>query len=130
MTHEELERLVTFLASTQVRNFEFEHGGQHLKLSVAPRPKTATKVVASCESIRKAKVVESPEMGVLRLTHPQQSERFTALGATVKKGQIIAFVQYKDTLEGVVSEHDGVLARAYATDGAVVGYADILFELE
>lgn len=130
MTHEELEKLVAYVASSRLLSFELEGGGQHLKLKMSPRATTSNKAVPLVESVKKPNVIKSPEMGIIRLTHPQQSEPFLPVGAAVKKGQIVAFVQNGDVLEGVPSEHDGVLARARVSNDDVIGFADVIFEVE
>jgi len=130
VNHDELERLIAIVGATRLENFEFKGEGQHLRLAFERRAAAPAKVIPLIESAKAVPVVKSPGMGIIRLTHPQQSEPFARTGDTVKKGQILAFLQYQDVLDAIISEHDGVLAKACVREGDVVGYADAIFELQ
>ncbi|MFC6338069.1 hypothetical protein GIR22_09175 [Pseudomonas sp. CCM 7891] len=129
MTYDEIEQWVALAGSSRIQTFELEEVGQRLKVTFGTRAPMA-KVAPLHEPAPIAPVVKSPGMGIVRLTHPQQSTPFVAPGSPIKKGQILAFLEYRGVLEHIVSERDGTLADAKVKDGDLVGYADVVFELK
>ena len=130
MNLDEMDKLIALIGASRVQSFEFRGKGEHLRVALEARPSKAPNVIPLIEVAKATPVVKSPGMGVVRLTHPQQGEPFARAGEVVKKGQIVAFLQYHDVLDAIVSEQDGVLSQARVNEGDIVGYADTIFELK
>lgn len=125
MSPEFIEQLIFMLQKHGLNALEFEQAGCLLSLKldgsslVDPQPaKEATRTF-----------IGSPGMGVLRLAHPQRDEPFVALGAEVKEGQIVAFLQNDEVLGAIKADCSGVLVAALAQEGQVVGFSQPLFEM-
>lgn len=130
MSPEFIEEVVMLLQTRSLKFFEFEQAGACLSLKIDGKGKAvspATHVERVTEEA--SKLISSPSMGVLRLTHPQRDKPFVALGSEIKEGQIIAFLQNDDLLDEIRANRSGVLAATVAEEGQVVGFAQPLFEL-
>lgn len=130
MSPEFIEKVVILLQKHSLRAFEFEQAGACLSLRFDAKA-NGTSSSAHIEKVEEepCKIILSPSMGVLRLTHPQREESFVKVGSEIKEGQIVAFLQNDDLLEEVKASCTGVLVAAVAEEGQVIGFAQPLFEL-
>ncbi|RON42393.1 biotin/lipoyl-containing protein [Pseudomonas brassicacearum] len=130
MSPEFIEKVVVLLQRHSLRAFEFEQAGACLSLKFDAKA-NAVSPTANLDGVEVelCKIIHSPSMGVLRLTHPQRDEPFVKMGAEIKEGQIIAFLQNDDLLEEVKANCSGVLVAAVAQEGQVIGFAQPLFEI-
>lgn len=130
MSPEFIEKVVVLLQRHSLRAFEFEQAGACLSLKFDAKA-NAVSSTAHLEGaeVEPCKVIHSPSMGILRLTHPQRDEPFVKMGTEIKEGQIIAFLQNDELLEEVKANCSGVLVAAVAQEGQVIGFAQPLFEI-
>lgn len=130
MSPEFIEEIVALLQRHSLKAFQFEQAGACLSLKFDGQ----RKAVSPAEHFERVeeeacKIISSPSMGVLRLTHPQRDKPFVTVGSEIKEGQIIAFLQNDELLEEVKANCSGVLVAAVAEEGQVIGFAQPLFEL-
>ena len=130
MSPEFIEKVVVLLQKHSLRAFEFEQAGACLSLKFDAKA-SAVLPTAHLERVEEepCKIIHSPAMGILRLTHPQREESFVKIGSEIKEGQIVAFLQNDELLEEVKANCSGVLLAAVAQEGQVIGFAQPLFEL-
>lgn len=130
MSPEFIEKVVALLQKHSLRSFEFEQAGACLSIKLDAKVNAASPLVhlESAEA-EPCKIIHSPSMGVLRLTHPQREEPFVEVGSEIQKGQIVAFLQNDELLEEIKANCSGVLVAAVAQEGQVIGFAQPIFEL-
>lgn len=130
MSPEFIEKVVFLLQKHSLKAFEFEQAGAFLSLKLDARANVCSSIVHP-QQVEDApyKIIYSPGMGVLRLTHPHREESFVKLGSEIKEGQIIAFLQNDELLEEIKANCSGVLVAAVAQEGQVVGFAQPIFEI-
>jgi acetyl-CoA carboxylase biotin carboxyl carrier protein len=130
MSPEFIEKIVILLQKHSLRAFEFEQEGAclSLKFDAEANPISASAHIEIVEE-EPCKIILSPSIGILRLSHPQREESFVKVGSEIKVGQLVAFLQNDDLLEEVKASCSGVLVAAVAQEGHVIGFAQPLFEL-
>lgn len=130
MNANDIEALIALASKSEVRSFEFHEDDCHLSLTFPMYKESAAKSPVREPTRSSSVFARSPGMGVIRLAHPQQREDFIPLGTVVSEGQVLAFLQVGDLLEGVVCPKAGVLGKALVGEGDLVGFADPIFEIE
>lgn len=125
--------LVAALETAGVDGIEIDQTARKLRIMVekgirpsrgpleAPIPYSAAKAIVS---------VKSPIAGHFWHQHPPRLTAPSADPATVAAGDIFGFIRIGPVLVPVKATHAGVLTRRFAENGAVVGFAECLFEIE
>lgn len=133
----DLQRLVQRLQAENVTSFDCE-GPQGLMLRLRFGPPGAANPSGALDEHRPAEpqrvgrtavVLKSPAMGLLCSEHPLGAWPRTEPGQAVTAGQVLAFLRLGEVLLPVLSDRHAVVAAQVASNGAIVGHGDPLFEL-
>jgi acetyl-CoA carboxylase biotin carboxyl carrier protein len=135
----DLPRLVRQLETQNVTIFECDGPeGFRIRLRFEPRtgenpaPALALERVGEAPApadARPPSVLRSPGMGFLCLRHPLSQELPLRDGELAGEGTVLAFLRAGEVLTPVCCDRNAVVVRLLATEGALVGYGEPLFEL-
>lgn len=125
----DMTRLVEAMRRTGTGLLEVEGADDFLRLVL---PETGAELCGPQEAAAKPILerVKSPGLG--RFAACGQDDGLTPLtiGAAIPEGQILGYVAEGGARLPVLAPERGVLTAALAQDGQIVGYGDVLFELE
>lgn len=76
------------------------------------------------------KTISSPLVGIFYAAAEENGKPFVAIGDHVRKGQTLCIVEAMKLLNEVTAEEDGVISRICASNGQLVEYGTVLFEME
>lgn len=128
----ELEDLIAGMRKTGIRELRVDGVDGFLEL-VLPEAAVETANEASLESglIPATRVsVKSPALGLFRPCGDGDGLAPIAPGSNVRKGQIMGYIADGCAQAPIEAPASGIIAAGGTTSGAVVGYGDIVFELE
>ena len=74
--------------------------------------------------------VKSPIVGVFYAAPAENAEPYVAVGASVKKGQILCIIEAMKLMNEINAEEDGVISEICVTNGQVVEYGTELFRIK
>ena len=151
MDIEQIRQILTLVREHELSEFEIEQEGLRLKirkdrggaLLVAPPTHTAlltpepavslpaavSPVETDADSIELA-VVKSPIAGTFYRSPEPGAAPFVAVGATVKKGQVLCIIEAMKLMNEIESEFDGEVASIYVENGQPVQYGERLFAVK
>lgn len=137
MDWDELHAVLRRLDASDLTAFECEGHGIVLRVRLAhPLPPasggssdalTASGVLATAEP--EMVLLRSPGMGRFRLSHPMAAVPPVEVGQRILQGDVVGYLQVDELLSPVLADRDARVVRQLAIDGALVGYAQPLFEL-
>jgi biotin carboxyl carrier protein len=132
MTNQEIRQLAVWLKETHLAGAEIRRPGLHLVLKrnvdeVAAPVHIAEPATSKAPDER---LLKTPGLGRLLLTHPQQSEVLVLAGSRVERGQLVALLQVGDLLLPVRSEKAGRLAAVLTVCGTTVGFGEAFMRLD
>jgi acetyl-CoA carboxylase biotin carboxyl carrier protein len=135
MDADDLHRVVQRLQASDVTAFECEGPGVFLRMRFARGAAQsacdqAPPVPHREEAAAPDSTIKSPGMGHLCLTHPLGAQEALREEARVKAGQAVAFLRAGEVLVPVIAERDAVIRRCVAAEGALVGFGEVLFEVD
>ncbi|MFT9256546.1 MAG: biotin/lipoyl-containing protein [Acetobacter sp.] len=131
----QLRDITAGMRQAGVALLDYDDGQTRLLLRLAPAGSAENAVLAPATQPAQAlketqEPVFSPDMGVFHTRHPSSGENGVAVGATVSKGQIMAFVDVGRIVLPVVAPVDGHVVTVRAVEGQVIGFHDVVFEME
>jgi acetyl-CoA carboxylase biotin carboxyl carrier protein len=153
---EQLERLLDFMAAHGLEEFEYEHGGLHIRLrkssSFAPPPLLATQgasqaaasVAAPAPAVSEGRheaaapaaapvedlhVVKSPIVGTFYSAPGPEAEAFVKVGSAVREGQVLCIVEAMKLMNEIESDASGEVVQVLAENGQPVEYGQPLFSI-
>jgi acetyl-CoA carboxylase biotin carboxyl carrier protein len=150
---EQIKQILTLVREHELSEFEIEQEGLRLKirkdrggaLLVAPpnhtalltpepavslpAPAAVSPVETDADSIELA-VVKSPIVGTFYRSPEPGAAPFVAVGATVKKGQVLCIIEAMKLMNEIESEFDGEVASIYVENGQPVQYGERLFAVK
>ncbi|MCF1442067.1 acetyl-CoA carboxylase [Ralstonia nicotianae] len=144
MKVEQIRQICTWLAATDITEFDLQGPGIHLSLrnarAVAPRisaqptPPTppappAPAAPAAPVGAASTEVVRAGSVGVFRHQHPQQTAPLAAVGASVRASQPLGLLQIGPLLLPVTAPCDAMVQDMPVPDGTVVGWGTSLVVL-
>ncbi|MHA6848338.1 acetyl-CoA carboxylase biotin carboxyl carrier protein [Ralstonia syzygii] len=132
METEHIRQICTWLAATDITEFDLQGPGVHLLLrnegAAAPRiraqPAPAAPAVAASPE-----VVRAGSVGVFCRQHPLQTAPLAAVGATVRASQPLGLLQIGPLLLPVTAPCEAVVLDIPVPDGTVVGWGTSLVVL-
>jgi acetyl-CoA carboxylase biotin carboxyl carrier protein len=74
--------------------------------------------------------VRAPSLGVFLDRHPLHDQSIAAIGAAIRTGEPLGFLQVGSLLTAVLAPQGGTVIDVLVENGAVVGYGATLFELQ
>lgn len=126
MTLARLEHLAQTLRDSGAEVLEFAEGDTRITLRARSRPGATPSTAPRPQPSPQAR---APIFGHFRAAHPLTHIPTAAVGATVKAGDILGFVELEDALHPVIAPADGTVTALLAEDGALVGYGAALVAL-
>ena len=73
--------------------------------------------------------MKAPLVGVFYAASAPDAPAFAPKGAQVKKGQTLCLIEAMKMMNELTSPCDGTVTRVLATDGDVVSFGQVLFEV-
>ncbi|CBJ40594.1 conserved hypothethical protein (plasmid) [Ralstonia solanacearum CMR15] len=141
MRVEQIRQICTWLAATDITEFDLQGPGLHLSLrnarAVVPQISAQPVPPASAGSAAPAapagaastEVVRAGSVGVFRHQHPQQTAPLAAVGASVRASQPLGLLQIGPLLLPVTAPCDAMVQDMPVPDGTVVGWGTSLVVL-
>ncbi|MHA6887729.1 acetyl-CoA carboxylase biotin carboxyl carrier protein [Ralstonia pseudosolanacearum] len=141
MKVEQIRQICTWLAATDITEFDLQGPGLHLSLrnarAVAPRigaqptppASVAPAALVGAASTVSTEVVRAGSVGVFRHQHPQQTAPLAAVGAAVRASQPLGLLQIGPLLLPVTAPCDALVQDMPVPDGTVVGWGTSLVVL-
>ncbi|KAA8562295.1 hypothetical protein FX985_02361 [Pseudomonas extremaustralis] len=129
MTNQDIRQLAAWLKETHLAGAELRRPGMHLVLKRGDD--AAVAVVAAPEPVKAVdeRLLKTPGLGRLLLTHPDQQDVLVAVGSPVEQGQLVALLQVGELLLPVRSQLAGRLAAVLTPCGSTVGYGEAFMRL-
>lgn len=147
----QLERLLDFMAAHNLEEFEYEHGGVHIRLrkasgsvpaapltraaakhsAPAPADAAATPAAAPAEAAPAddLHVIKSPIVGTFYEAPNPESAPFVKVGDSVTAGQVVCIVEAMKLMNEIEADAGGEIARVLVENGQPVEYGQPLFAL-
>ncbi|QOK93558.1 acetyl-CoA carboxylase (plasmid) [Ralstonia pseudosolanacearum] len=141
MRVEQIRQICTWLAATDITEFDLQGPGLHLSLrnaraaapriSAQPTPPASVAPTAPAALVGAAstEVVRAGSVGVFRHQHPQQTVPLAAVGASVRASQPLGLLQIGPLLLPVTAPCDAMVQDMPVPDGTVVGWGTSLVVL-
>lgn len=128
----DIEKLAQLVNRRGISFLEFEENGACLSLTtisgVAAPIQTESQAPQSV-SVPTVQVL-SPGMGIVRLEHPQRDSQVIVPGQQIVVGDVIAWLEYGDVLTEICAAQSGIVSAVKVADGDLVGFAQLIIELE
>jgi len=151
----QLEKLLDFMASHGLEEFEYEHAGLRIRLrkapgvvNAAPRPEiphpstpgsfpSPAAVPHSAEPAPAASsavaedlhVVKSPIVGTFYSAASPGSAPFVKMGDTIQVGQVVCIIEAMKLMNEIESDVSGEVVRSLVENGQPVEYGQALFAI-
>ncbi|WP_439891128.1 acetyl-CoA carboxylase biotin carboxyl carrier protein [Ralstonia sp. 25C] len=136
MEIEHIRQICTWVAQTDITEFELQGPGLHLLLHNAPtmapqimaEPVTVAPAVAPAAPVvaESSEVVRASSVGVFLRQHPQKTAPLVEVGAPVATSQPLGLLQIGPLLLPVTAPCDAVVQDMPVPDGTVVGWGTSL----
>jgi acetyl-CoA carboxylase biotin carboxyl carrier protein len=148
----EVERLLAFMQTHGLEEFEYQRAGVHIRLKrasahaggvrpahpaehAAPVAHAATPAAAGggrehapeAAGAADVHVVKSPIVGTFYAAPSPNAEPFVALGAKVAAGQVLCIIEAMKLMNEIESDVAGEVVRIFAENGKPVEYGEALF---
>jgi acetyl-CoA carboxylase biotin carboxyl carrier protein len=152
----QLEKLLDFMASHGLEEFEYEHAGLRIRLrkasgqaNAAPRPEivrqsapgpsaaaeTAPHLVdaapapGSTTPAEDLHVIKSPIVGTFYAAASPGSAPFVKIGDVVQVGQVVCIIEAMKLMNEIEADVSGELVRSLVENGQPVEYGQALFAI-
>jgi acetyl-CoA carboxylase biotin carboxyl carrier protein len=150
----EIERLLTFMQSHGLEEFEYQHGDVHVRLKKAPAagntvpryrpedfavpvaavPAAASVSAAAAPSVARDRAedvhtIKSPIVGTFYSAPSPEAEPFVTVGAGVEAGQVLCIVEAMKLMNEIESDVAGEVVRIHVENGKPVEYGAPLFDI-
>ena len=98
-------------------------------VQAAPAVNSAAGSESAAPEEKPGRLVKSPLVGTFYAAPAEDAEPFVAVGARVKKGQIIAIVEAMKLMNDIESDFDGTISEILVENGEAVEYGQPLFRI-
>ena len=145
----EVERLLAFMQTHGLQEFEYERRGVHIRLkklapqaageahfiaaappaaahgapSAAP-PAEAPQAAAIAEQLH---LIKSPIVGTFYAAAAPEADPFVTVGARVQRGQVLCIIEAMKLMNEIESDVAGEVVRIFVENGHPVEYGESLF---
>ena len=125
----EMEQILAVMHETGVRELTVEGQDGYLRLAL-PSDAAVTPATPAAAPAPQTVAVKSRGMGVFIACGQDDGLEEVEAGTVVRKGQVLGYTGDDGARLPLVAEADGTVLTAPDRDNRLVGYGDILFELE
>ncbi len=138
MDIEHIRQICTWLAATDITEFELQGPGVRLALrterpmpsQISAQPVPAAASAAAAPAVAASQeVVRAGSVGVFRSQHPQQAAPLATVGMAVRASQPVGLLQIGPLLLPVLAPCEAVVQDMPVPDGTVVGWGTPLVVL-
>jgi acetyl-CoA carboxylase biotin carboxyl carrier protein len=152
---EQLEKLLDFMAAHGLEEFEYEHGGLHIRLRkgpsnaapvarghetrdvvpaalpgpAAPGAGAGHEVAPAAAITQDLHVIKSPIVGTFYAAPSPDAASFVKVGDVVREGQVVCIVEAMKLMNEIESDANGEIAQVLAENGQPVEYGQPLFSI-
>jgi acetyl-CoA carboxylase biotin carboxyl carrier protein len=149
---QQLEGLLDFMASHGLEEFEYDHGGLHIRLKKAPAgfypaargaaPSGATPPVppAAGAPVRESAavvappaeelhIIKSPIVGTFYAAAGPEAAPFVRIGDSIETGQVVCIIEAMKLMNEIEADVAGELVRSLVENGQPVEYGQGLFAI-
>jgi acetyl-CoA carboxylase biotin carboxyl carrier protein len=148
----EVERLLAFMQSHGLEEFEYQDGGVRIRLKKAasqpafvsqsyapPQPAFAPSPAATVAPAHVASppapaedlhMVKSPIVGTFYSAPSPDAPPFATVGSRVEPGQVLCIIEAMKLMNEIESDAAGELARVFIENGQPVEYGEPLFGIK
>jgi acetyl-CoA carboxylase biotin carboxyl carrier protein len=156
MTLDEIKRLIEFIKTHDLSEFELEHdgvkirvksGGYHHQVVAVPQmtaampmmtaapmaasaPAPGAAPAASGDEGGELAIVKSPIVGTFYRSAEPGAKPLVSVGDTVRKGQVLCIIEAMKLMNEIDSEYDGEITSIYIENGQAVQYGERLFAIK
>lgn len=152
----QLEKLLDFMASHGLEEFEYEHGGLRIRLKKAsafanaapragappqvpaqapaiagttPHPAEAGAAPSSPAAAEELHIVKSPIVGTFYAAASPDAAPFVKIGDAIQPGQVVCIIEAMKLMNEIEADVSGELVRALIENGQPVEYGQGLFAI-
>jgi acetyl-CoA carboxylase biotin carboxyl carrier protein len=152
----QLEKLLDFMASHGLEEFEYEHGGLRIRLKKAsasanaapragappqaspaqppaagPAPHLAetTAAPSSAAASEELHIIKSPIVGTFYAAASPGAAAFVKIGDVIQPGQVVCIIEAMKLMNEIEADVSGELVRALVENGQPVEYGQGLFAI-
>jgi acetyl-CoA carboxylase biotin carboxyl carrier protein len=152
----QLEKLLDFMASHGLEEFEYEHGGLRIRLkkasasanaappagaspqaspaqppSAGPAPHLAetTAAPSSAAASEELHIIKSPIVGTFYAAASPGAAAFVKIGDVIQPGQVVCIIEAMKLMNEIEADVSGELVRALVENGQPVEYGQGLFAI-
>jgi acetyl-CoA carboxylase biotin carboxyl carrier protein len=93
-------------------------------------PLSGTNVLTTADEEMELAVVKSPIVGTFYRAPEPGAKPYAEVGDTVKKGQVLSFIEAMKLMNEINAEIDGEVVKVYVENGHAVQYGERLFALK
>ncbi|MBB6593085.1 acetyl-CoA carboxylase [Ralstonia solanacearum] len=138
MKIEHIRQICTWLAATDITEFELQGPGVRLSLrterpmpsQISAQPVPAASAAPAVAAVAASQeVVRAGSVGVFRSQHPQQAAPLATVGMAVRASQPVGLLQIGPLLLPVLAPCEAVVQDMPVPDGTVVGWGTPLVVL-
>jgi acetyl-CoA carboxylase biotin carboxyl carrier protein len=151
---EQLEKLLEFMASHGLEEFEYEHGGLRIRLKKAlayanPGPRVAAPLPAhvpaapvaaahvsdapaapsAATAAEDLHIIKSPIVGTFYAAASPGAPPFVKPGDAIQPGQVVCIIEAMKLMNEIEADVSGELVRALVENGQPVEYGQGLFAI-
>jgi len=153
---QQLEGLLDFMASHGLEEFEYDHGGLHIRLKKAPagfypaargaaapgpvqpaplavgapvRETVADSAAVAAPPAEELHIIKSPIVGTFFAAASPEAAPFVRIGDSIEAGQVVCIIEAMKLMNEIEADVAGEVARALVENGQPVEYGQGLFAI-
>lgn len=127
----EIETLMARMRATGMGELQWRHADSLLRLVRSGGGQVERDDAAAQAPMATPRhIVRAAAVGTLVAHHPVTREPFTARGARVKHGDVIALIEYAGFLREVIAHADGIVRDVLANDASLIEFGQPLVAID
>jgi acetyl-CoA carboxylase biotin carboxyl carrier protein len=154
---QQLEGLLDFMAAHGLEEFEYDHGGMHIRLKKAPagfypatrgaapagavqpappaaaeapvRESSADSPAVATTPAEELHIIKSPIVGTFYAAASPEAAPFVRVGDSIDSGQVVCIIEAMKLMNEIEADMAGEVVRALVENGQPVEYGQGLFAI-
>ncbi|SFB10676.1 Biotin-requiring enzyme [Poseidonocella pacifica] len=122
----DMARLIEVMRQTATTHLTVEGAGEYLSLGLRPAGSASARAISSAP----VKMIKSSALGVFIHCGGDDGLQKVEPGARISARQVLGYVSLDGARNPVRASEAGVLKSSTPEEGQIVGYGDVLFEME